>query len=118
MGTKNHLMDGKPLTILLRYRGKEGSALLFSREMHESGLMEEIRKEKGNIRYEHYRSLEDPEVLLLVDSWESQEALDLHHASPIMGRIASLREKYDLTVEAERLLPAGENPGDERFLRR
>ena len=72
------------MTILLRYRGKEGSTLLFSREMHESGLMEEIRKEEGNVRYEHYRSLEDPEVLLLVDSWESQEALDLHHASPIM----------------------------------
>ena len=112
-------MDGKPLTILLRYRGKGGSALLFSREMHESGLMEEIRIEEGNVRYEHYRSLEDPEVLLLlVDSWEPQEALDLHHASPIMGRIASLREKYDLVVDAERFLPAGENPGDERFLRR
>ena len=118
METKDIDMDGKPLTILLRYRGKGASALLFSKEMHESGLMEEIRKEKGNLRYEHYQSLEDPEVLLLLDSWESQEALDLHHASPIMGRIASLREKYDLSVKAERFLPAGENPGDERFLRK
>ena len=98
------------MTILLRYRGKGGSALLFSREMHESGLMEEIRKEEGNVRYEHYRSLEDPEVLLLVDSWESQEALDLHHASPIMGRIASLRSTIWLS-KRKGSFPRGRTPG-------
>jgi quinol monooxygenase YgiN len=45
-----------------------------------------------------------PETVLLIDSWESQEAIDIHHASPMMQTIASLREKYDLHVRVERFV--------------
>ncbi len=34
--------------------------------------------------------------------WENQAAIDAHHASPMMGQIARLREKYDLHMRAER----------------
>ena len=33
---------------------------------------------------------------LLIDSWESQEAIDAHHHTPMMQKIMELREKYDL----------------------
>jgi quinol monooxygenase YgiN len=54
----------------------------------------------------------------LIDSWESQEALDAHHASPMMGQLAELREKYDLHMSVERYVSAEEAAGDEQFIRK
>ena len=90
------------LTVNLRYTGTNGSALEFVKEMKDSGTVDLIRAEAGNLRYEYYLSLDDPETVLLIDSWESQEAIDAHHASPMMQTIAALREKYDLHMKVER----------------
>lgn len=102
----------------LFYNGEDGRAIKFAKEMEESGIAEKIRAEKGNLRYEYYQSLASPNILLLIDSWESQEALDKHHASPMMKKIIKLREKYDLHMESERLIAEGENPEDSAFIRK
>ena len=60
---------------------------------------------------------DDPETILLVDSWRDEEAIDVHHASPMMAKLAALREKYDLHMKAERFL-SDERKTDERFLRK
>ena len=64
-----------------------------------------------NLRYEYYLPFGEEkagdgtsETILLIDSWENQEAIDLHHASPMMKTIASLREKYDLHMTIERFV--------------
>ena len=105
------------ITINLRYTGKNGSALRFAEEMLKSGTVDMIRAEKGNLRYEYYRSLDNPETILLIDSWESQEALDIHHASPMMATIAALREKYDLHMTFERYVSADAPESENRFIR-
>ena len=106
------------LTVNLRYTGENGAALAFAKEMTASGTVDSIRAEEGNIRYEYYISLDDPETVLLIDSWRDQAAIDAHHASPMMKTIASLREKYDLHMTAERFVDAGENTADEKFIRK
>ena len=53
------------------------------------GTADRIRAQKGNLRYEYFAPLDDPETILLIDSGESQEALDVHHASPMMATIAA-----------------------------
>ena len=60
------------------------------------------------------------ETVLLIDAWESQEAIDVHHASPMMKTIAELREKYDLHMKVERYLSndGGVPVPDEEFIRR
>lgn len=90
------------ITVNIRYKGTNGSALDFAWEMIGSGTVDRIRKEIGNLCYEYYQSLEDPEVILLVDSWMDQEAIERHHASGMMEVIMKLREKYDLHMEAVR----------------
>ena len=50
--------------------------------MEESGTVKAIRAEEGNLWYEYDQSLEDPETILLIDSWTDQAAIDAHHASP------------------------------------
>lgn len=61
-----------------------------------------IRVEKGNEKYQYFQPLDDPETILLIDSWRDQAALDSHHASPMMAQLAALREKYDLHMRVER----------------
>lgn len=83
-----------------------------------SGTVDKIRAGQGNLRYEYYVSMEDPETVLLIDSWTDQTAIDAHHASPMMATIAELREKYDLHMSVERFAEISDNAEDERFIRK
>ena len=64
--------------------------------------------------------MKDPETVLLIDAWESQEAIDAHHASPMMAKIAELRDKYDLHMKVERYVSDedGVPAKDEEFIRK
>ena len=107
------------ITVNLRYTGKNGAAKKFAEEMVSSGTVAKIRAEKGNVRYEYFQSLDDPETILLIDAWESQVAIDAHHASPMMKTIAKLRDKYDLKMTVERYTPDNTMPKtDEKFIRK
>lgn len=98
------------ITVNIRYTGKDGSARAFAEEMVSSGTVESIRAEAGNVRYEYFLSLDDPETVLLIDAWTDQAAIDEHHASPMMETIAALREKYDLHMTVERFTDIEEKP--------
>ena len=108
------------ITVNLRYTGKDGSAKKFAEEMEASGTVDAIRAEAGNLRYEYWVSFDDPETVLLIDSWENQAAIDAHHASPMMKTIAELRDKYDLhmTFEHYVLDEAGMPESDQKFIRK
>ena len=77
-----------------------------------------FRAEAGNLRYEYFFPMEDPETVLLIDSWADQAALDAHHASPMMGQIAALREKYDLHMHVERYVSDDDPDRDAAFIRK
>ena len=105
------------ITVNLYYRGENGNARRFAEEMEASGIADAIRAEEGNLRYEYFQPLNDPEAVLLIDSWRDQAAIDAHHESPMMRELAALREKYDLHMTAERF--TGEDLGaDARFIRK
>lgn len=105
------------ITLNLYYTGKGDSAQKFAEEMVNSGTVAAIRAEKGNLRYEYFQPLYDPETILLIDSWKSQDALDLHHASPMMAQIAALREKYDLHMRVEKYIGADTPESENTFIR-
>ncbi len=90
------------ITVNLYYTGKNGSARQFAQEMMDSGLVAAVRAEEGNERYEYFFHMEDPETVLLIDRWRDQKALDAHHKSEMMKRIAVLREKHKLHLRVER----------------
>lgn len=105
------------ITINIYYTGKNGSAKRFMGEMISSGLVDEIRQEEGNLKYEYFYSHDDPETVLLIDQWADQAALDIHHASKMMGEIAKLRDKYDLSMNVERFVDDLPPSSDDRFIR-
>ena len=104
--------------INLFYSGEGDNARRFAEEMEKSGVADEIRREDGNLGYRYFVALDDPSTVLLVDSWRDQAALDAHHASPMMAKIAALREKYDLHMTAMRFESQRSPDGDEKFLRK
>lgn len=106
------------LTVNLYYTGKNGSAQKFAREMEESGLADKIRQEPGNEKYEYFQPLDDPETILLIDSWTDQAAIDAHHQTTMMQELAKLRDKYDLHMKAERFTSNEMPTQDSKFLRK
>ena len=105
------------ITVNLYYKGINGNACAFADEMESSGIADAIRAEEGNLRYEYFQPLNDPETVLLIDSWSDQEAIDAHHASPMMKQLAELRNKYDLHMTVERFV-SDEYESDEKYLRK
>ena len=106
------------ITVNIYYTGENGSARKFAEEMNSSGTVEAIRKEKGNIRYDYFYPFDDVETVLLIDSWEDQKAIDIHHGTPMMDTIIKLREKYNLHMKVERYISNDEVPEtDKKFIK-
>ena len=97
------------ITVNIRYTGENGNARKFAEEMTKTGIVEMIRAEQGNLRYEYYISMEEPDTVLLIDSW----------TTPMMKSITELREKYDLHMAVERYVSdETDASGDDRFIRK
>ena len=107
------------IVVNIYYTGTDGNARKFAEEMESSGTVAEIRREEGNLRYDYFFPMADPETVLLIDCWKDQEAIDRHHASPMMEKIAKLRVKYDLHMRVERYVSdeVGMPEADRRFVK-
>lgn len=90
------------IIVNLYYTGQNGNARKFAEEMTARGIVDAVRAEEGNERYEYFFPMEDAETVLLIDRWKNQEALDIHHKSEMMKQIAELRDKYKLHLRVER----------------
>ena len=92
------------LIINIYYKGENGNAKKFAEEMVSSGIVDRVRNEEGNLRYEYFFPMDDSETVLLIDKWKDEEALAKHHQSSMMREIASIREKYQLSMRVERFI--------------
>ena len=90
------------LIVNIYYTGENGNARKFAEEMVSTGVVDRVRSEEGNLRYEYFFPMDDNETVMLIDKWKNQEALDIHHKSPMMKEIADLRNKYNLKMRVER----------------
>lgn len=106
------------ITVNIYYTGEGNNASEFAKEMVSSGVVEDIKAQKGNLKYDYFIPMDKPETILLIDSWENQEAIDIHHQSPMMEKILQLREKYNLRMKVERYISDDEIPEKDReFIR-
>ena len=46
--------------------------------LYEEGIVDEIRKEDGCIKYDFYFSEKDPDEILLIEYWETKEKQQVH----------------------------------------
>lgn len=103
------------IAVNIYYTGTNGSARKFAKEMMESGTVQKIIEEQGNI---NFYPVDDEETVLLIDCWENQEAIDVHHASEMMNVILTLREKYDLHMKVERFISEEIPQVDQGFIQK
>lgn len=106
------------ITVNLYYTGEGDNARKFAEEMEASGTASAIRGEEGNECYEYFLPLRDEHTVLLIDRWKDQAAIDKHHASKMMAKVAELRQKYDLHMRAERYVQEQMSDQDLSFTRK
>ena len=97
------------LVINIYYTGENGNARKFAEEMISSGIVDRVRSEEGNERYEYFFPMDDKETVMLIDKWKDEEALDIHHKSEMMKEIAELREKYNLHMRVDKYKEVSKN---------
>ena len=90
------------ITINIYYKGENGNAKKFAHEMVSSGIVDRVRKEEGNLKYEYFFPMDDKETVLLIDRWKNEAALTFHHKSEMMKEIADLRNKYQISMKVEK----------------
>lgn len=106
------------ITVNIYYTGEDDAAQNFMHDMIDKGIVDRIRKQEGNLRYEYFIPVEHPNTILLIDSWIDQFAIDIHHKSSMMNEIIKLREKYNLHMKVERYTSDEYIPeNDKRFIR-
>jgi len=121
--TRNWEDEPMSMMVTIRYSGKGNAAVDFAKEMTESGMLEKIRAEKGNLRYEYFVPLFDDsgngeKTVLLIEQWENRAAIEAHQASHIMETIAKLREKHDIRRNIEFVVSDGDEPeSDKSFIK-
>ncbi len=60
-------------------------------------LVEETRKEEGNVLYHLHKDVKDENHMTFIEEWKDQEAIDLHNASAhfttLVPKMAECAEK-------------------------
>ena len=82
---------GKMIKIIVRNKIRQGRKAEFLVLVKE--LVEESRKEEGNITYGLWQDRSDPDILTFVEDWKDQAAIDAHNATEHFKRIVPLMIK-------------------------
>lgn len=89
------------LTWNVTYRTKPGQRTAFYQALTDLGVRENSRGEAGNLQYDYYFDAQDPDVLLLVESWTGPSFQEAHTQTEIFARLQVLKVQYcaDVTIE-------------------
>ncbi len=83
------------LVLNVTYRCKPGMRDSFLERLESEGIGAGSRADKGNIKYDYYLPANGgDDELLLVEKWESAEALALHIAQPHLAKLRAFKDEY------------------------
>ena len=83
------------------YLLKEGCREDFIRDLKASGFLEKARKENGNIAYIPYSSIEDPNIVMVVERWDAASNIKEHEKQPHIADLNKVCEKYLISLTLE-----------------
>ncbi len=81
-------------TIYVVFKCVTGRREEYIENLKSQGIIDEIRKEDGCIRYDYYFSEKDPDEILLIEAWESKEKQQIHIKQPHMEKAFALKTDY------------------------
>ncbi|MCI6007402.1 putative quinol monooxygenase [Oscillospiraceae bacterium LCP25S3_E10] len=90
------------ILLLVTYKLKQNTRSIFLDEIHNSGIIENIKQEAGFLRYDYYPDLKDGNTLLLVEEWATEECQQKHLQAPHMNKLKELKELYVLDTSVKK----------------
>lgn len=66
----------------------------YIQKMKESGILAAIRAEDGCIKYDYYLSEKDPNVILLIEQWQTKLHQQVHLTQPHMAQMRTFKADY------------------------
>lgn len=90
------------LTWNVTYHCKAGQRDAFFKALSQLGIRKNSKSEAGNLKYDYYFSAENPDELLLVESWTEPALQEAHCQTPLFARLQSLKGEYVATVQIDK----------------
>ena len=90
------------LTLNVYYRCNSGQRDAFYKELCDLGARAVSIQEAGNGKYDYFFDAQDPDVLLLIEYWESQAHLDEHKSTETFAKLQALKTEYCCDVKVDR----------------
>ena len=90
------------LLLLVTYHTKPGVREEFLKKALASGILDQVHAEDGCIRYDYYLDVQNPDQILLVEEWETEEKQQKHLQAPHMAQFKTLKEHYVLETTLEK----------------
>ena len=91
------------LVLNVTYKCKPEMRDSFLERLEAEGVGSGSRADEGNIKYDYYLPANgNADELLLVEKWESAEALAKHIAQPHLAKLRAFKEEYVLESVVEK----------------
>lgn len=86
-------------TIYVIFKSVPGKREEYIKKLYDEGIVDEIRKEDGCIKYEYYFSEKDENEILLIEFWETKDKQQIHINQPHMARMREIKADYIISTE-------------------
>ena len=81
-------------TIYVKFRCLPQKREAYIQKMKETDILEAIRAEDGCIRYEYFLSEKDPDIILLIEQWQTKQHQQIHLTQPHMEKMRTFKADY------------------------
>lgn len=82
------------LTWNVTYHCKPGQRESFYRAISDLGVRANSIQEAGNVKYDYFFSAQDPDALLLVETWTEPALQEAHCQTELFARLQALKAQY------------------------
>jgi quinol monooxygenase YgiN len=86
--------------VIARYCVEEGKRAEYLEKVGAEGIAEKCCVENGNISYEFLCPVANPNEVMVLERWESGEALDAHMKQPHFAKLQEIKKEYGATGSA------------------
>lgn len=89
------------LTWNVTYHTKPGQRAVFYQALADLGVRENSLHEEGSVKYDYYFDAQDPDALLLVETWTEPSLQEAHCQTDIFAKLQALKAKFctDVTID-------------------
>ena len=89
------------LGVNVTYTMKPGKREEFSKQLAASGAHDGIRREPGCIQFDYFCSVDQPDILFLLEKWTDRDAQKVHLTQPHMDTVRTLKDQFILDTVIE-----------------